>query len=139
MQTVASLPNLCSYVDTPLQHISGPLLQRMGRPYDPERIVERVRYIRSVLPQAALRTTVIVGFPGETDKDFEQLQQLIETVPFDHLGVFTYSDAEDLASHRLPDHVPAACRAGDCNTFLLMLLKSHPAGGIDFISHPAQP
>ena len=57
------------------------------------------------MPEAALRTTVIVGFPGETDDDFQQLQDFIETVPFDHLGVFTYSDAEDLASHRLSNHV----------------------------------
>jgi ribosomal protein S12 methylthiotransferase len=79
----------------------------MGRSYDPEGIVERVGHVRATLPEAALRTTVIVGFPGETEKDFEQLQDFVETVPFDHLGVFTYSDAEDLASHGLADHVPA--------------------------------
>ena len=108
VQTVAARPNLCPYFDIPIQHVSPALLKRMGRPYDPERIAERVGYIRGAIPQAALRTTVIVGFPGETDQEFEQLQQFIRTVPFDHLGVFTYSDAEDLASHRLPDHVPAA-------------------------------
>lgn len=107
VQTVASQPNLCSYFDIPIQHISATLLRRMGRPYDPQRIVERVRHIRAVVPEAALRTTVIVGFPGETEKDFEQLQYFMERVPFDHLGVFIYSDAEDLASHRLADHVPA--------------------------------
>lgn len=108
VETVASLPNLCSYFDIPIQHVSPVLLKRMGRPYDPQRIAERVRYIRAAIPQAALRTTVIVGFPGESDEDFEQLEAFIQTVPFDHLGVFTYSDAEDLASHGLPDHVPAA-------------------------------
>ena len=78
----------------------------MGRPYDPARIAGQVQRIRQLMPEAAVRTTVIVGFPGETDRDFDQLQTFIRTVPFDHLGVFTYSDAEDLASHRLPDHVP---------------------------------
>jgi len=107
LQTVASHPNLCSYFDIPIQHVSPDLLRRMGRPYDPARIEERVARIRRLMPEAALRTTVIVGFPGETDRDFDQLQAFIQNVPFDHLGVFTYSDAEDLASHRLADHVPA--------------------------------
>jgi len=103
---VASHANLCPYFDIPIQHVSAPVLRRMGRPYDPSRIIQLVRHIRARMPEAALRTTVIVGFPGETDDDFDQLRHFIETVPFDHLGVFTYSDADDLASHRLPDHVP---------------------------------
>lgn len=106
LHTVASHPNLCSYFDIPIQHVSAELLRRMGRPYDPDRIRERVQRIRRLMPEAAVRTTVIVGFPGETERDFEQLRRFIQDVPFDHLGVFTYSDAEDLASHRLPDHVP---------------------------------
>ena len=107
LQTVASHSNLCSYFDIPIQHVSAKLLRRMGRPYDPDRIAERVHRIRELMPEAAVRTTVIVGFPGETERDFDQLLTFIETVPFDHLGAFTYSDAEDLASHRLQDHVPA--------------------------------
>jgi ribosomal protein S12 methylthiotransferase len=106
LQTVASHANLCPYFDIPIQHVSAPVLRRMGRPYDPSRITQLVRHIRASMPEAALRTTVIVGFPGETDDDFDQLRHFIETVPFDHLGVFTYSDADDLTSHRLPDHVP---------------------------------
>jgi ribosomal protein S12 methylthiotransferase len=106
LQTVASHANLCPYFDIPIQHVGATVLRRMGRPYDPSRIAQLVRHIRASMPEAALRTTVIVGFPGETDDDFQQLLHFIETVPFDHLGVFTYSDADDLASHRLPDHVP---------------------------------
>jgi len=106
LQTVASHSNLCSYFDIPIQHVGAGVLRRMGRPYDPSRIEQLVHRIRTEIPDAALRTTVIVGFPGETEDDFDQLQQFIEAVPFDHLGVFTYSDAEDLAAHRLPDHVP---------------------------------
>ena len=106
LQTVASHANLCSYFDIPIQHVGAGILRRMGRPYDPSRIEKLVHRIRAEMPEAALRTTVIVGFPGETDDEFDQLLQFVEAVPFDHLGVFTYSDAEDLASHRLPDHVP---------------------------------
>jgi ribosomal protein S12 methylthiotransferase len=57
------------------------------------------------VPGAAIRTTLIVGFPGETDADFQELMKFVEQVRFDHLGVFTYSDAEDLPSHRLPGHL----------------------------------
>jgi ribosomal protein S12 methylthiotransferase len=106
LQTVAANANLCPYFDIPIQHVSAEVLRRMGRPYDPSRIAQLVQHIRASIPGAALRTTVIVGFPGETEDDFDQLHHFIETVPFDHLGVFTYSDADDLASHRLPDHVP---------------------------------
>ena len=108
LQTVASRTNLCSYFDIPIQHVSPIILKRMGRPYEPARIEKLVRRIRAMMPEAAIRTTVIVGFPGETQAEFDQLTQFIETVPFDHLGVFTYSDADDLVSHRLTDHVPPA-------------------------------
>jgi ribosomal protein S12 methylthiotransferase len=63
--------------------------------------------IRTIAPEAALRTTAIVGFPGETDRDFQQLYDFVGAVRFEHLGVFTYSDADDLPSHQLPDHVAA--------------------------------
>ncbi|GAF90182.1 unnamed protein product, partial [marine sediment metagenome] len=62
--------------------------------------------IRSSVLDAALRTTVIVGFPGETDKDFEALLFFVKDICFDHLGVFIYSDSKDLSSHKLPDHIP---------------------------------
>jgi len=106
LETVASRPNLCAYFDIPIQHASPEILRRMGRPDDPQHIQKRVERIRTMMPEAALRTTVIVGFPGETEAHFRQLQAFIDAVAFDHLGVFTYSDAEDLASHRLEGHVP---------------------------------
>ena len=107
LETVASHPNLCSYFDIPIQHVNPEILRRMGRPSDLSHIESLVKRIRTMMPEAALRTTVIVGFPGETEAHFDQLRQFVEAVPFDHLGVFTYSDAEDLASHRLEGHVPA--------------------------------
>ncbi|MFW9804990.1 MAG: 30S ribosomal protein S12 methylthiotransferase RimO [Candidatus Thorarchaeota archaeon] len=106
IKAVASLPNVCPYFDIPVQHVSSKILKHMGRQYTRDDLCRLFDRIRSVVPDAVLRTTLIVGFPGETDKDFEELMQFAEDVQFDHLGVFIYSDAEDLASHRLADHVP---------------------------------
>jgi ribosomal protein S12 methylthiotransferase len=98
--------NICAYFDVPIQHASSKVLKGMGRHYSAEMLLRQYERIRTILPDAALRTTVIVGFPGETDADFEILSDFVQTVRFDHLGVFTYSDSEDLPSHRLSDHVP---------------------------------
>lgn len=105
IKTVAEHANICSYFDLPIQHASTGILKKMGRTYSREDLYRLYEKIRTHLPDAALRTTVIVGFPGETDQDFETLLKFVEDVRFDHLGVFTYSDSEDLASHRLPGHV----------------------------------
>ena len=84
---------------------SATVLKTMGRNYDRQRLLDLFDRIRSSVPGAAIRTTLIVGFPGETDADFQELMDFVEQVRFDHLGVFTYSDADDLPSHRLPGHV----------------------------------
>jgi ribosomal protein S12 methylthiotransferase len=107
IKTVASHPNVCSYFDIPIQHVSSSILKKMGRMYrsdDLERLFDK---IRSQVPGASLRTTIIVGFPGENDKDFEALLRFVEDTRFDHLGVFLYSDSGDLPSHALSNHVPA--------------------------------
>jgi len=106
IEAVASAKNLCPYFDIPIQHVSSKILKHMGRQYTRDDLCRLFDCIRTVVPDAVLRTTLIVGFPGETDKDFEALLQFVEDVQFDHLGVFIYSDADDLASHRLSDHVP---------------------------------
>jgi len=79
----------------------------MGRMYRSDDLRRLFDKIRSWVPEAALRTTIIVGFPGENDKDFDGLLRFIEDVRFDHLGVFLYSDSGDLPSHALANHVPA--------------------------------
>lgn len=107
IETVAAYDNLCPYFDLPVQHAAGRVLRQMGRQYDRRQLADLFARIRATIPGAALRTTLIVGFPGETELDFEQLMDFVAQVRFDHLGVFTYSDADDLPSHRLPDHVPA--------------------------------
>jgi ribosomal protein S12 methylthiotransferase len=96
---------ICSYFDIPVQHVSSRILKKMGRNYSRDNLSELFLRIRNMVPDAVLRTTLIVGFPGETQKDMEELLTFIEQVRFDHLGVFTYSDEDDLPSHNLPGHV----------------------------------
>ena len=106
IRTVASYPNICSYFDIPIQHVSRSVLNQMGRQYNRDYLYRLFDKIRTKIPESALRTTIIVGFPGETERDFEELLRFVEAVQFDHLGVFIYSDSEDLPSHRLSEHVP---------------------------------
>lgn len=122
IQTIATCKNICSYFDIPIQHASNRVLKRMGRKYardDLHRLIDR---IRATDPDAAVRTTVIVGFPGETDSDFEKLLRFIGDVRFDHLGAFTYSDSEDLPAHKLTGCVPK-----DIAQERYQLLMSHQA------------
>ena len=106
IKTVAAFPDVCSYFDIPIQHASTDVLKRMGRGYTRTNLSRLFDRIRTLVPDAVLRTTIIVGFPGETDKDFEELMDFVEEVRFDHLGVFIYSDSDDLSSHHLSNHVP---------------------------------
>jgi len=106
IKTVASHHNICSYYDIPIQHASDAVLKRMGRHYKLDNLYKMFHTIKRCDPDAALRTTAMVGFPGETDADFEILLQFIKEIRFSHLGVFLYSDAEDILSHKLDNHVP---------------------------------
>jgi ribosomal protein S12 methylthiotransferase len=108
IDTVAAHPNLCPYFDLPIQHAAASVLKKMGRHYTKQHLLDLFAKIRARIPEAAIRTTLIVGFPGETESDFKELMAFMEQVRFDHLGVFTYSDAEDLASHGLPGHVSSS-------------------------------
>ena len=105
MDTMARFPNLCPYFDLPVQHASDRMLRRMGRGYTASDLLRLFDTIRERVPRAVLRTTVLVGFPGETEADVDQLGRFMDQVRFDHLGVFAYSDADDLVSHGLSDHV----------------------------------
>lgn len=104
--TVARHENLCSYFDIPIQHTAAAVLKRMGRNYNCRQLQHLFAAIRGQLPRAALRTTLITGFPGESDDDFLQLLDFVREIRFDHLGVFMYSDSQDLASHGLDGHIP---------------------------------
>jgi ribosomal protein S12 methylthiotransferase len=99
-------PRLVPYLDLPLQHGSDRMLVAMRRPERRATIRERVAWLRDAIPGLTLRTTVIVGFPGETDEDFRDLLDLLEEVRFDRVGAFTYSVEEGTRAADLPDHVP---------------------------------
>lgn len=105
IQTMAGRSNICPYFDIPIQHVDKTILKRMGRHYSEETLYELFSHIRSEVPQAALRTTLLLGFPGEREEDFQRILDFVERVRFDHLGAFIYSDFEDLVSHRLSDPV----------------------------------
>jgi ribosomal protein S12 methylthiotransferase len=106
IHTVTNHPNICSYYDVPIQHASPKILKKMGRYYKPEELYTLFETIRRIDPTAALRTTLIVGFPGETQADFDILMQFVKDIRFDHLGVFVYSDSDDIKSYTFKDKVP---------------------------------
>ncbi|MHA6246326.1 30S ribosomal protein S12 methylthiotransferase RimO [Pontibacter sp. CAU 1760] len=98
--------NICKYMDMPLQHISDNMLKTMRRGISKRRTIELVDTIRQRVPDIALRTTLIAGHPGESDKDFQELYDWVEETRFDRLGIFTYSHEENTHSHTLVDDVP---------------------------------
>jgi ribosomal protein S12 methylthiotransferase len=106
VELMASEPRIVRYLDMPIQHGADSMLVRMRRPERRGTIEERVRWLRSALPGIALRTTVIVGFPGETEEEFEELLDLLEDIRFDHLGAFAYSREENTRAADMPDPVP---------------------------------
>jgi ribosomal protein S12 methylthiotransferase len=106
VRTISKSKKLCPYFDIPVQHASDSILKRMGREYTQEELYSLFDIIRSIAPDAALRTTFMVGFPGEKEYDFDALCAFAEDVRFDHAGVFIYSDASDLPSSRLQNRIP---------------------------------
>jgi ribosomal protein S12 methylthiotransferase len=101
----ATNPKVCKYIDMPLQHSEDHILKKMRRPGRQRDIRELLAKIRSRVPDVALRTSLIVGFPGETEEDFNRLCEFVKECKFDRLGVFTYSNEEDTPATRLPDHL----------------------------------
>ncbi len=101
LDTVASSGRICKYIDMPLQHASAAVLRSMRRGGNRQSLTRMIERIRKGIPDVTLRTTMIVGFPGETEADFRELVNFSRDVEFDRLGVFTYSDEENTAAHRL--------------------------------------
>lgn len=95
IETVKHEEKICNYLDIPIQHASDRVLKRMGRRTDKQELVDIVTKLRSAIPDVCLRTTLITGFPGETEEDHEELMQFVNDMEFDRLGVFTYSPEED--------------------------------------------
>lgn len=111
IETLAGSERFVPYLDMPLQHISDRVLRRMQRRHDRKTTEEIVGKLRRLWPDVALRTTFIVGFPGETEKDFQELLEFVERQRFEHLGVFTYSIEEGTAATRLDGHLPEEVKA----------------------------
>jgi ribosomal protein S12 methylthiotransferase len=106
IEAIASCDKVVKYVDLPLQHASDRVLKRMGRPGTRAAYEHLLGTIRARVPEVAIRTTFIVGFPGETDADVDELSAFLEGVRFDHVGIFTYSHEEGTAAGELDDDVP---------------------------------
>ncbi len=99
-------PNICNYIDIPLQHINTRILNSMQRGIDREGTLKLLEHFRRELPDVAIRTTLIVGYPGETREEFEELKEFVRTARFDRMGCFAYSPEEGTAAYSLPDDVP---------------------------------
>jgi len=106
LDAMAESDKVCKYIDLPLQHAADPVLKRMRRPGTRASYETLLHRIRTRLPGVTLRTTFIVGFPGETADDFAQLESFVEATRFDHVGVFTYSHEEGTTAHAMVDDVP---------------------------------
>ena len=106
IRTMAELPQVCHYLDVPLQHGSVSMLRRMRRPANMQMVRRMIADLRSAMPDIALRTSLIVGFPGETEAEFEELLEFVAEVRFDHVGVFTYSPQERTPAAVMPGQVP---------------------------------
>lgn len=108
VELIAAEPRIVNYLDMPIQHGSDRVLKRMRRPERQATIRERVRWLREAIGDVALRTTVIVGFPGETDAEFDAMLELLEEIRFDHVGAFAYSIEEGTPAAMMPEPVPGS-------------------------------
>lgn len=105
VETIKTEEKVCHYLDIPIQHASDAVLKRMGRRTNQAELRERIAYLRSEIPDIVLRTTLISGFPGETNEDHEELMQFVDEIEFDRLGVFAYSAEEDTPAAEYPNQV----------------------------------
>ena len=106
IQTMKEEPKFCHYLDLPIQHANDQILKRMGRRTTSKELVKIVERLRSEVPDIVLRTTLITGFPGETDQQHEELMAFVDEMEFDRLGVFTYSPEEGTPAANMPDQIP---------------------------------
>ena len=105
LKVMHSNPKICSYMDMPLQHINSRILRSMKRGLGGDKTIDLLKKIKQAVPDVALRTTLIVGYPGETEEEFNQLMDFVKDSKFERLGVFTYSPEEDTSAFRLKDDI----------------------------------
>ncbi len=106
LHLMADNPRIVPYLDIPMQHVNNKILRGMNRRYGSEQLYATVERIRSILPDVALRTTFLVGFPGETEKDFLEIETFLQNVQLDHVGVFPYANEEGCPSEKFAEQVP---------------------------------
>jgi ribosomal protein S12 methylthiotransferase len=106
IEVISQKSNICKYIDMPVQHINNRILALMQRGHSREQTIQLLQKIRKEIPDVALRTTIIVGFPGETQEEFDELLDFINNYKFDRLGVFMYSPEEGTKAYKLPDNIP---------------------------------
>ena len=106
IQAIKTEEKVCHYLDIPIQHASDRILKRMGRRTHKAELKERIGALRREIPDSALRTTFICGFPGETEEDHEELMEFVDEMEFERVGVFTYSAEEDTPAYSYPDQIP---------------------------------
>ena len=105
IQTIKEEPKICHYLDLPIQHANDEILKRMGRRTTKQELIDIISKLRREIPDIALRTTLITGFPGETKEQHEELMEFVDEMEFDRLGVFTYSPEEDTAAARMEGQI----------------------------------
>lgn len=111
IQVMREEKKICRYLDLPVQHASDSILQRMGRKTDRRKLEEIIEKLRREIPDICLRTTLITGFPGESEAEHEELLSFVERMKFDRLGVFTYSQEEDTPAADMPEQIPEEIKA----------------------------
>ena len=123
LDVIKNEKKVCNYIDIPLQHISSKILKSMRRGSKKENIIKLIKKIREVNPEIAIRTTLIVGYPGENENDFEELKQWIIQTKFDRLGCFTYSHEENTHAYNLIDDVPESVKKKRMNEIMKIQSK----------------
>lgn len=106
IQVMKEEPKICHYLDLPIQHASDTILKKMGRRTSKAQLVDTIRTLREEIPDITLRTTLITGFPGETEEQHQELVEFVDEMEFDRLGVFTYSPEENTPAAEMPDQIP---------------------------------
>jgi ribosomal protein S12 methylthiotransferase len=124
MSTIGQSKRILPYIDMPLQHINNTMLKRMSRRVTQESTVEMVSMMRETIPELVLRTTMITGFPGETDEQFEDLVEFVDRMHFERLGVFTYSIEPDTPAARLDEHLPERIKKERRNQLMAVQQKN---------------
>lgn len=118
LEVMKTEPKICNYLDIPLQHISDKILTSMKRGTTQEKTTKLLKKFREAVPEMAIRTTLIVGYPGETEEDFQALKDFVKAMRFDRLGCFTYSHEENTTAYELADDVPEEVKLQHANEIM---------------------